>query len=86
MRAVWIIVAKIGRWRLLCPPLLLVAAGFIPDNSAAKGGTNMHERASAVVAATFQPTLPTKQTEGCERARYRDRNTHNCRGPAHFGN
>jgi hypothetical protein len=87
MRSGWTAFTNTGLRLLLCLPLLLIFAPFVPGDALGKGGTNMHERLSASPAAipTYEPTLP-RGFGGCGRGRYRNPRTHKCRGPADFGN
>jgi hypothetical protein len=71
----------------LLAPLLVFLVPLLPGAAPAKGGTNMHEFASARAGVpTFTPPPPNQLLTGCERGRYRDPRTQKCRGPADFGN
>jgi hypothetical protein len=79
--------------------LSIVLAGTVtilisiaPDQASAKGGIKSCcfspiSRAEAA-PVTFPRSEPTTETlrVGCGGKRYRDSNTHRCRGPADFGN
>jgi hypothetical protein len=72
--------------RLLAAFLVLLVP-LLPDAAPAKGGTNMHEFASARAGVpTFTLPPPNQLLAGCGRGRYRDPRTQKCRGPADFGN
>jgi hypothetical protein len=67
---------------------------IVPHEASAKGGTFLHSAWSLVSRAeagtvTASPTKPTTTEPlsfgGCGGKRYRDPNTHQCRGPADFG-
>jgi hypothetical protein len=72
--------------RLLWPvaALLVFLVPLLP--ALCKGGTNMHEFASARAGIPSFTLPPASQTlAGCGRGRYRDPRTHKCRGPADIG-
>ena len=66
---------------------LAILMSIAPDIALAKGGTfHLFAFYKAQSESTFG--LLTRQTAfgGCGGKRYRDPNTHRCRGPADFGN
>ena len=52
----------------------------LPGTASGKGGTNIHEPVRTAQPET--PALPSEIIGGCGRGRYRDPQTHKCRGPA----
>jgi hypothetical protein len=74
---------------------LAILMSIAPHKASAKGGTDLHQSAwspvSRAEAATVTPSQPEATTTetlgfgGCGGKRYRDPNTHQCRGPADFG-
>ena len=63
-----------------------------PQKASAKGGTFLWShlspvsRAEAKTETSSRPEAPTLTIRGCGGKRYRDPNTHRCRGPADFRN
>jgi hypothetical protein len=59
---------------------------LFPGGALGKGGTNMHEfSVSRAGVPTIEPSSIIRSFGGCGRGRYRDANTHKCRGPADVG-
>ena len=65
---------------------------FAPHEASAKGGTFLWShlspvsRAEAKTEISSRPEATPLTIRGCGGKRYRDPNTHRCRGPADFGN
>jgi hypothetical protein len=72
---------------------LAILMSIAPHEASAKGGTFRLESAWSPVSRADAATATPSRTEettatlgGCGGKRYRDPNTHRCRGPADFGN
>jgi hypothetical protein len=71
---------------------LAILMSIAPHEASAKGGIksntfNPFSRAEAatITSSPLQPHATTPTFGGCGGKRYRDPNTHQCRGPADFG-
>jgi hypothetical protein len=71
---------------------LAILIPIAPHKASAKGGTFLWShlspvsRAEAKIETSSRPETTPLTIRGCDGKRYRDPNTHRCRGPADVGN
>ena len=71
---------------------LAMPMAIAPHEASAKGGTFLWShlspvsRAEAKTETSSRPEVTPLTIRGCGGKRYRDPNTHKCRGPGNFGN
>ena len=86
----------LGKFALYCRSIALAVIAilmlFAPHEASAKGGIksntfNPFSRAEAatITSSPVKPHATTETLGGCGGKRFRDPNTHRCRGPADFG-